>query len=183
MFLPLRLLATELHRNGCWKDFLQYQKTLLKTENNKLRIDFLVNCKCADLIPKFLKFRIPQNGCFDDKAVHDFQKRLLNKEIIRAKETHTFLLESLDAKRLSIRLKAPTKCILSIILYTRRAKRKHIEIHKTTHNNKLSALSEEQGRPLFSVKNTVITVELENEPPKFVLETLSLGPKNAILDP
>ena len=95
MLLPYRLLALELRRSDCWKQFRHYQKTLQKCENNLLRIDFLKNCKKAELIPKFLKFRIPNNGCFDDKAIHEFQKNLLNKEIIRAKENYKSLLSNL----------------------------------------------------------------------------------------
>ena len=91
MFLPRRLLAYELSRNGCWRNFLHYQKALLKAETNRLRTKFLENCKRSDLIPKFLKFRVPNNGCFDDKAVHEFQKRLLNKEIMKAKDNNQSL--------------------------------------------------------------------------------------------
>ena len=53
---------------------------------------------------------------------------------------------------------------------------------KTTHNKKLAALSDEQERPLFSVKNTVIECELDNPLPRYVNDTLALGPKSAILD-
>ena len=53
---------------------------------------------------------------------------------------------------------------------------------KTTHNKKLAALSDEQERPLFSVKNTVIECELDNPLPRYVSDTLALGPKSAILD-
>ena len=51
-----------------------------------------------------------------------------------------------------------------------------------THNKKLLQLSDEQQQPLFNVKNTVIMYQLEKQPPQYVLETLSLGPKNAVLD-
>ena len=51
-----------------------------------------------------------------------------------------------------------------------------------THTKKLSNLSDEQERPLFNVKNTVQISDLEKTPPTYVLETLSLGPKNAVLD-
>ena len=50
------------------------------------------------------------------------------------------------------------------------------------HNKKLLELSEQQERPLFNVSNTVLTYELDSEPPRYVMETLSLGPKNAVLD-
>ena len=50
------------------------------------------------------------------------------------------------------------------------------------HNKKLAALSEEQERPLFSVKNTVIEYQLDSPLPAFVISTLSLGPKSSVLD-
>ena len=49
-----------------------------------------------------------------------------------------------------------------------------------THEEKLSALSEEQNKPLFTVKNTVRLCNIEPTPPQYVLETLSLGPKNSV---
>ena len=51
-----------------------------------------------------------------------------------------------------------------------------------THNKKLENLSDEQERPLFSVKNTVVLCDIEQSIPGYVMETLSLGPKNAVLD-
>ena len=50
------------------------------------------------------------------------------------------------------------------------------------HNNKLCTLSEDQDRPLFNVKNTVLTHGLEKQPPAYVLETLELGPRSAVQD-
>ena len=50
------------------------------------------------------------------------------------------------------------------------------------HNKKLSALAEAQQRPLFSVKNTVFECDLDSPLPQHVVSTLSLGPKNAVLD-
>ena len=51
-----------------------------------------------------------------------------------------------------------------------------------THNKKLLALSEEQEKPLFNVRNSVMLHNLDEVPPKFVMDTLSLGPKNSVLD-
>jgi len=85
MFLAYSLLIKELKRNGCWKDFLLYRKALRQNRNHSLRIDFLENCLKANIIPHFLKFRVPTNGCFDDKVVLDFQLQLLRKELFKAK--------------------------------------------------------------------------------------------------
>ena len=79
MILPLRLLAIELNRNDCWKTYLQYQSALEKVENNNLRLKFIDSCIKSDVIPRFLRFRVPRNGCFDDDSIHTFQKGLLRK--------------------------------------------------------------------------------------------------------
>ena len=182
MFLPLRLLALELKRSSCWKEYLHYQKFINKVESNSLRIKFLENCKRADVIPRFLKFRIPNNGCFDEKSVHEFQRQLLRKELYKAKTDLETLNISLNEKREKLKLKAPRKCLPSIILYTRYARLNTRKEQKETHTRKLANLSEEQERPLFSVQNTVVTSGLDLQPPAYVLETLSLGPKSAVLD-
>ena len=41
--------------------------------------------------------------------------------------------------------------------------------------------SASSDRPLFNVENTVICYNLNYQPPKYVFETLALGPKNSIL--
>ena len=40
--------------------------------------------KRSNLIPDFLKFRVPENGVFSDQAVHNFQLKLLRTETSRA---------------------------------------------------------------------------------------------------
>ena len=182
MFLPYRLLAQELKRSNCWKEFLHYQKAINKLEINSLRIEFLENCKRSDLIPRFLKFRIPNNGCFDEKSVHDFQRKLLTKELLAAKENVKQSTARLNEQRNAIKSVAPVKCLPSIALYVRISRSEVRQSQCRTHNKKLLALSKEQGQPLFNVKNTVITHELDNIPPTYVMQTLSLGPKNAVLD-
>ena len=169
MYLSARLLAKELRRNNCWKQYLHYQKAVCKVENNSLRVKFLENCKRADVIPKFLKFRVPNNGCFDEKSVHDFQRQLLNKEVLKAKGERKLLSKNLEEKRRLLREVAPTKWLPSIVVYTRNTRVMTRWEQMGTHNKKLTRLSEEQERPLFNVKNTV-------------METLSLGPKNSVLD-
>ena len=182
MFLPRRLLALVLKRSSCWKQYLQYESSILKIENNSLRIKFLENCKRAGLIPKFLKFRIPSNGCFDEKSISDFQRQLLNKELLKAKQNLRLLSSSLDEKRTALRSSAPEYCLPSVVLHARITRRKAREEQRRKHNKKLTNLSEDQERPLFNVQNTVIQCGLDVPPPSYVLETLSLGPKNAVLD-
>ena len=99
MFLSFKLLTLELKRNGCWKIFLQYRKFLQKLDNHNLRIGFLNNCLKSKIIPRFLKFRVPKNGCFDDRAVHEFQVKLLRKEIYNAGRVKNSTSEKLIENR------------------------------------------------------------------------------------
>ena len=136
----------------------------------------------GSLIPKFLKFRIPNNGCFDNTSVHNFQRQLLNKELIKAEKSLKEMNIRLEEKRATLREAVPSSCLPSVILHSR-IKRKEVRRNQRhTHNKKLCALSEDQERPLFNVQNTVVMCDLNITPPNYVLETLSLGPKNAVLD-
>ena len=182
MFLPVRLLALELKRSSCWKQYLHYEKTINKVENNSLRIKFLENCKRADVIPRFLKFRIPNNGCFDERSVHDFQRKLLTKELQKAKYDLQLLHKNLEEKRRQLIQVVPRKCLPSVAVHTRNSRLRTRREQSSKHNRKLAILSEEQERPLFNVQNTVVICGLDVRPPAYVMETLSLGPRNAVLD-
>ena len=55
-------------------------------------------------------------------------------------------------------------------------------IVKTRHQKKLHMLAREQERPLRAVQNTVKMIGDVEEPPKFVVDLLSLGPKHPVRD-
>ena len=57
--------------------------------------------------------------------------------------------------------------------------RKNVE---ATQTKILENLSKEQGRPLFNLHDTVNLFEFDIVPPKYVLDTLALGPKNPVLE-
>ena len=103
----------------------------------------------------FLKFRIPNNGCFDDKSVHDFQKRLLRKELESAKEEWRKSREKLTEARQDAKRKIPFKCLPSVVLYTKHDVRQVRITRKRKLDDKLFRLSREQDRPLFNVHNKV----------------------------
>ena len=50
------------------------------------------------------------------------------------------------------------------------------------YTTKTMCTFQEQERPLFSVSNTVKLYELTKAPANYVIETLSLGPRNPVLD-
>ena len=117
MFLPYRPLAKELQRKDWWKQYLDYERSLIKRKRTKCRIDFLC---------------------------------------------HTL--------------------IVSAVLYSRMTVQNiHLEV-TSTHQKKLDNLSKQQERPLFNVDDTIRLFEVDIHPPKYLLDTLSMGPKNPILD-
>ena len=171
-----------MKRSNRWKFFQHYQKSLCKLEINQCRIKFLENCKKSELIPRFLRFRIPNKECFNEKSVHEFQRKLLSQELIRARENQKLVQDRVNKKRDSLKAAVPEKLLPSIAVFVRVTKKECGREQRNKHNKKLFTLSEEQERPLFNVKNTVVIHGVEIDPPSYVIETLSLGPKNAVLD-
>lgn len=182
MFLPNKLFNWELRRNGWWKIYVRYRSSLQKLERNNLRLKFLESCSRSEIIPRFLAFRIPNNGCFDDRAVRQFQLKLLRKEIVNAKGDVKCSAEKVCLNRKEIQQHVSQKCLPSIVLHTR-IYVKNVRIDQRQKlDNKLQRLSEEQERPLFNVRNTVICYGLTKTPPKYVMDTLSLGPRNSVME-
>ena len=145
------------------------------------RLNFVTKCRDCDIIPKFLMFRVPTNGCFDDQSVHNFQRRLLHKEIAAAQKQLNEHTKSLDEKRSNLKAKLPTDLIPSVVLHSRNRRIKNRKVIQETHRKKLISLSEQQSRPLFSVENTVIFSEFTGTIPNYVRQTLALGPKHPIM--
>ena len=181
MIFPRRLLAFILKRKNVWNAVPKYLRTIKKRENTQQRIVFITKCRNADIIPRFLRFRIPTNGCFEPTVVHNFQRKLLNLELESAKvllKEHNLAVENY---RREICDTVPAAFIPSIVFNM------HLTIHTTRaetkqrHSNKLQRLSSEQERPLFDVQNTVKLHNLDVTPPKYVMDTLALGPRSAVI--
>ena len=182
MFLPFKLFKLELVRQNSYKEYIQYINVINKYDKCESRIAFLERCRDSDIIPNFLNFRIPNNGCFEDQSVHDFQRRLLHKEINKAKRDLKCYEQSVNSKRNNLIQSVPNKCLPSVIFHSRHARKTNRQCVKLRHTKKLSVLSQRQNKPLFNVKNTIRVFEFDKHIPLYVKETLSLGPRNPILD-
>ena len=136
---------------------MKYRSSFRKFVNHNLRIRFLENCDKTDIVPIFLKFRIPNNGCFDDRYVRDFQKRLLKKEIIQAKVDMKDSMQKVNIEREKVKMRVPYKCYPSVILHTRCFIKEFRSELGNKLNSKLHRLSREQERPLFNVENTAVS--------------------------
>ena len=134
------------------------------------------------MISRFLRFRIPNNNCFDQKAVQEFQRKLLSQELVKARKQEREIQNVVESKRKTVKSVIPERLLPSVSLFVRNAMQDCRKLQKEKHNKKLLSLSDEQERPLFNVKNTVVVHGLDRNPPSYVLETLSLGPKTSVLD-
>ena len=68
VLLPALWLRQNLTRKLTWKLVLDYLKFFKKVQVSVHRLKFLRKCLKNDLIPDFLKFRVPENGFFSDQA-------------------------------------------------------------------------------------------------------------------
>ena len=153
-----------------------------KREQTFERIKFITKCRTADIIPRFLRFRIPENGCFEPTMVHNFQRKLLNQELKRAKDQLCLHNESIDRVRKEVRESVPSNYIPSIVFNTRHIIYATRSTVNERHQRKLQNLSTEQHRPLFNVQDTVKLHNIDVIPPQYVMDTLALGPRNAVVD-
>jgi len=85
-------------------------------------------------------------------------------------------------KRNELKRKVHSKIIPSIIFHIRYNIQEFKKDLTRKLDQKLIKLSEDQEKPLFNVHNTVMCYNLPMKPPKFVIETLALGPRNSVLE-
>ena len=182
MILPYKLLKKEIQRYDCFKEYLDYVKSVDKHDKCLLRISFLERCRDSDITPKFLNFRIPKNGCFDDQSVQKFQRGLLHKEIGKARSVLTNRVSLLEEKRCALRDKIPYHCLPSVVVYSRLDRIENRKIVVATHVKKLKELSLRQQKPLFNVSNTVKICNVSKTIPNYVMQTLAMGPRNPVME-
>ena len=142
-------LGTSLSHNSCcivpfglvklrlteevMRDYRRYLNHLTKQLNCRQRIRFLTSCLKNDLIPKFLNFRVPNNGCFEATTVHNFQRRLLRKEISTARTQLDTLVEQTPQLRDKVKL-APRHLLPSLITHTRMQMKQTLRETTGRHN-------------------------------------------------
>ena len=140
------------------------------------------NCNNNDIIPDFLRFRIPKNEVFSDQVVHSFQLKLLGKEISRTEQGRRLFEEKLGEDRGILRKEVKKELLPSIVFSIRKDMRDHFELFSKRLNDKLAKLSERQDRPLRNESHSIVVTLDGVELPKFVLDVLSLGPKHPVRD-
>ena len=148
--------------------------------SNIARVQFLKQCLDNRLIPRFLPFKVPSDGTFNDKAVHSFQLKLLRNELSRASKSK--IHHEAELKNcLSLPVNSfPDAMLLSSSNFTRKDGREFFHKLKHKHEKKLLELSHAQERLLRSVNRTVVCEE-DVDLPNVVKNLSSFGPKLPVM--
>ena len=161
MYYPFGLLKKRLEEQNLWGNYTAYTRKLFKISAARLRIRFLNQCLQNDVIPRFLKFRIPDNGCFESTIVHNFQRRLLRREQAQARKVLTQHENELGDLRKAL-FGLPGNWLVSVGWYARHAVRENHSRIADRHSKKLSDLSLQQKKPLRSNERTVVVLMKSN---------------------
>ena len=136
-------------------------KILLKVQVSVHRLKFLRKCLKNDIIPDFLKFRVPDNGVFWNQAVNNFQLKLLRSEISRANEDMNRYEEMLMKARSLVQKKVDEQWWASIFRFVRRQFEASLKSTSENHRKQIKKLSERQDKPL-GVRNERSVKVLDN---------------------
>ena len=117
---------------------------------------FLENCLRNDVLPSFLKFRVPENGCFERTLVHNFQLRLLRRELTETIKQLSPKEDNLKVTRAAFSSRLIETLRESACFYTRQLLWRINSEVGGRHSEKLEMLSKKkQGKPLRAVGKTV----------------------------
>ena len=156
-----------------WKLVRDYASIYVKFINCHQRVQFLRVCLENDIIPDFLRFRVPENGMFLNQAVHSFQTKLLRTEINKARTDEKNAEVKLEKARGSVHRGVDEKFWPSVIKYlTLRGQRQTATV-KETHQKKLMKLSEWLDRPLGKQGEGSVRALDDVELPNWVQQVLA----------
>ena len=121
---------------------------LKKVQVSVHRLKFLRKCLKNDLIPDFLKLRVPRTGFFLDQDVHNFQLKLLRTETFRPNENRKRYEEMLMKARSLVQKEIDEQWWASIFRFVKRQVEASLKTTSDNHRKKLEKLPERQDKPL-----------------------------------
>ena len=183
VIIPIILLKKILYKHNTWICYQRYCKQLAKKINAEKRVKFLNECRINDLVPDFLKFRIPDVNCFEPSTVKNFQLRLLSKELYKAREESKRKADRLDSARQELKKVTPEHLLPSVTYNAVKFMKETVEEVDARHAKKLHKLSRRQEQPLRSKDDRTVKVVGDIDLPQHVQELLAYGPKHPIRGP
>ena len=180
--LPPPFLIWTLKNKLIWKLGRDYASIYVKFINCHQRVKFLRVCLENDIIPNFLRFRVPENGVFSNQAVHSFQTKLLRTEINKARTDEKNVEVKLEMARGAVQRGVDEKFWPSVIKNLSLRGQRQTATVKETHQKKLMKLSERQDRPLRKQGEGSVRALDDVDLPNWVQQVLALGPKHPVRD-
>ena len=127
-----------------------------------------------------MQFRVSEIGCFEETIVHNFQRRLLRKELAASLRAIEDASNRLAVQRLTIaKLNLPEHIMRNVVFHSRALAR---QVNKETcerHDKKIAGLATRQDKPLRGIGTTVSTI-VDVELPRWATDVLTLGPKHPV---
>ena len=180
--LPKRVLEAILKKIRLYEIFHNYRKVRLKMLTCMKRTQFLSKCLNNNLIPNFLRFKIPSNGVFNEKAVFKFQRELLKSELSKAHNDLKYLKQECSKTRLKIQNDIP-EVLWSSILFTIHQETVFMNFRlEENHRSKINGLAEKQDKPLKNTFNNVKLLDPNIKLPEYAAKVLAMGPKHPVID-
>ena len=97
--LPPPILIWTLKNKLIWKLVRDYASVYVKFINCHKGVKFFSVCLENNIIPDFLRVRVPENVLFSIQAVHSFQTKFLRTQINKARADEKNVEVKLDRTR------------------------------------------------------------------------------------
>ena len=178
--LPPATLIWTLKNKLFGKLVRDYASIYVKFINCNQRVKFLSVCLKNDIIPDFLRFRIPENGAFLNQAVHSFQTKLPRTEINRGRTDEKNVEVKLERARGAVQKGVDEKFWPSVMKYLSLWGQRQTTTVKETHQKKLMKLSERQDWTLGKQGEGSVRALDDVELSDWVQQVLALGPKHPV---
>ena len=81
---PISRIITRRYGEAVLRTFRKLERTYYKEDKLKCDISYLSYCKCYDIQPNFLRFKINSSNFQNSDAYKKFQRDLLNNELLNA---------------------------------------------------------------------------------------------------
>ena len=115
--LPPHILIRTFKNKLIWKLVRDYASIYVKLINCNQRVKFVRVCPKNDIIPDLLRFKLPENGMFSNRALHSFQTKFLRPEINKARTDQKNVEVKLERTRGAVQRGVDEKCWPSILKY------------------------------------------------------------------
>ena len=160
--------------------FWNYYNAYVKWNSIRYRLSFLQTCSTHGLVPRFLSFKIPNNGAFTHHRVIQFQLRILRDEIVKCIESLRQHASKLAACRAIVSKSFNDEELLLLFSCIRCLASTVGDAVRCSHNKKISSLRIMFDKPAFGASNGVTNISGISLP-TYVTELLKFGPKHPIL--